>query len=534
MPRSLFGWIPVLWRISEDQVLSSAGLDAFVFLRFFKMAIKFLTVALFFALVVIKPVHDTFANEDDGKKPPSKNGTNTTLSQMDGLTYMLKDKPVRDPEGHYLWMYVVFSYFFTWAVLYLIISESKRVIQVRQDYLGSQSTITDRTIRLSGIPKDLQSESKIKEFIEQLEIGKVDSVTLVRDWTALDISMEDRDQILRKLERALVEHESHLREERSYERLPTSNMSTESDLEESHLLDGSVSQDDRRPTTRIWFGMFNLSYKHMDAIDYYQEKLRRIDERIDRLRGKEFSTKALAFVTMDSVASCQMAVQAVLDSSPLQLIAVPSPAPTDIDWSNTYLPHRAQLARSWAITILILLLTIFWSIILVPIAGLIDLNTIHKVFPRFAELLESHAFAKSLVQTQLPTLIVSLLNVLVPYFYSWLSYQQGIVSKADVELSVISKNFFFTFFNFFIVFTALGTASLSFERFGDESLRDTANQLAKSIEDLRQFYVNYIILQALGLFPLRLLEFGNVSMYPFGLMTAKTPRGMYPEYSRSS
>jgi hypothetical protein len=30
LPDSLFGWMPVLWRISEEQVLASAGLDAFV------------------------------------------------------------------------------------------------------------------------------------------------------------------------------------------------------------------------------------------------------------------------------------------------------------------------------------------------------------------------------------------------------------------------------------------------------------------------------------------------------------------------
>ena len=99
------------------------------------------------------------------------------------------------------------------------------------------------------------------------------------------------------------------------------------------------------------------------------------------------------------------------------------------------------------------------------------------------------------------------------------------ISLGDVELSVISKNFLFTYFNFFIVFTALGSASLSWGSFGEEPLRETANRLASSIQDLRQFYVNYIILQALALFPLRLLEFGSVSLYPIGLITSKTPRG---------
>ena len=30
LPTSLFGWIPSLWRITEQQVLTSAGLDAYV------------------------------------------------------------------------------------------------------------------------------------------------------------------------------------------------------------------------------------------------------------------------------------------------------------------------------------------------------------------------------------------------------------------------------------------------------------------------------------------------------------------------
>lgn len=103
---------------------------------------------------------------------------------------------------------------------------------------------------------------------------------------------------------------------------------------------------------------------------------------------------------------------------------------------------------------------------------------------------------------------------------------QGMISQGDIELSVISKNFFFVFFNFFIVFTALGTAALTPGDFGNQTPREIANNLAKNIQDLRNFYVNYIILQGLGLFPFRLLEFGSVFLYPIGLIGAKTPRGI--------
>jgi len=107
-----------------------------------------------------------------------------------------------------------------------------------------------------------------------------------------------------------------------------------------------------------------------------------------------------------------------------------------------------------------------------------------------------------------------------------LSNLQGTISQGEIELSVISKNFFFTYFNFFIIFTALGTVAMTPDDLGNVPLRKTALQLARSIQELRGFYVNYIILQGLGLFPFRLLEVGSVMLYPIGLIGAKTPRGM--------
>jgi calcium permeable stress-gated cation channel len=101
------------------------------------------------------------------------------------------------------------------------------------------------------------------------------------------------------------------------------------------------------------------------------------------------------------------------------------------------------------------------------------------------------------------------------------------ISQGEVELSVISKNFFFTFFNLFIIFTITGTAANYYSLLRD-TLKDTtkiAYLLATSLSGLAQFYVNLIVLQGIGLFPLRLLEFGNVALYPFGLIGAKTPRG---------
>ena len=57
LPKSLFGWIPVIYRISHEEVLASAGLDAYAFLTFFRYAIKYLSITLFFILTVILHVN---------------------------------------------------------------------------------------------------------------------------------------------------------------------------------------------------------------------------------------------------------------------------------------------------------------------------------------------------------------------------------------------------------------------------------------------------------------------------------------------
>ncbi|KAF2683494.1 DUF221-domain-containing protein [Lentithecium fluviatile CBS 122367] len=540
LPDGFLAWMLPLWRITDEQVLASAGLDAYVYLAFYKLAMRFLVVALFFALVVIKPVHDTHKEKpipDDDKKDRNRRGEASARWVTMATDY--------EYYSDYLWMYLVFAYLFTAWLLYLIVSMTRKIIEVRQQYLGSQTTITDRTIRLSGIPVDLRSEQKIKEFIEDLGIGEVESVTLCKNWKELDNRIAQREAVLRKLEEAWTVYLGNRRVERSLETLPLVQPRPpapeirEDDTEEgeaSQLLNDTDRDPDyiipyarQRPVAKLWFGRFKLRFKNVDAINYYEEKLRRLDSEIRTLRKRDFEPTPLAFVTMDSVASAQMAIQAVLDPSPLQLLANSSPAPSDVVWTNTYLPRGKRMLWAWSITVFIGVLSIFWTVLLVPIAGALNTCAIREVFPGLADALDFHKVLQSLVNTQLPTLAVTLLNVLVPFLYDWLANQQGMISQGDVELSVISKNFFFTFFNFFFVFTILGTASnltVMFDRFG-KSFADAstiANTLAKSLAKLLGFYTNYIILQGFGLFPLRLMEVGALSLYPINLMGAKTPR----------
>ncbi|KAI0021067.1 hypothetical protein F4780DRAFT_313771 [Xylariomycetidae sp. FL0641] len=552
LPDSFFGWIPHLYRVTEDQILASAGLDAFVFLSFFKMSMRLFATMLFFAATVLWPIHKTF----DQEWIPTSNSSvfigsaqhyPLQLSAGPVLTFKKKDdEGPEDKTWTYLGAYLVFTWFFSFLTLYFMNSETLKVIEVRQDYLGTQSTVTDRTFRLTGIPRDLRTEAKIKVFVENLEIGQVKSVTLCRDWKYIDDLIAQRRDTLRMLEEAWHAFISQKKAARVASAQQNGNADEDDDDDRSfeegddeihthartQLLAGnnlrSLVRGKERPKVKLRFGFLKARSKKTDAIDYYEERLRRFDEKIKAARKKEYTPTDTAFVTMDSIASCQMAIQATVDPRPGRLLSKPAPSPSDVIWRNTYKPLYRRKFQAWSITVFITILSIIWLIPVASLAQLLSICNIQRVAPGIADFLQHHTTIQALVRTGLPTLVVSLLNLTVPYVYDYLSNTQGSISQGEVELSTISKNFFFVFFNIFVVYAIAGSAALSdVWLIITHSLRDTneiAKKVAQSIQSLSNFYLNFIMLQCFGLLPFKLLQFGSVILYPIYRMGAKTPR----------
>jgi len=420
------------------------------------MAMKLFAVMFLTATVILVPINKRYSNIElfgGNKLEPHSRPSFLEQASMHEYDWSV-DMPVESlqntlrpkfPETSYLWAYLVFTYVFTGLTIYFMRSQTLKIIKVRQEYLGSQETITDRTIKLSGIPRDLRSEEILKETIEKLNLGNVESVTICRYWKTLDDMVAKRAYILRKLEEAWTVHFGR----RDAGILPQArslllNQSENGDIDsEGQRQDGSTALGPR-PTTRIWYGFMSLQSEKVDAIDHYQNQLRELDDAIIAARKKEYKPTAIAFVTMESIQRCQALVQMVIDGKAGQLLAKQAPAPSDVVWRNTYLSRSSRMFRSWSITSFIFVLSVFWLIPVLLLTSLIDLCTIRQVWPSLADLLERHDIIKSLVQTGLPTLVFSLLNVAVPFLYDYLANKQGMISQGDVELSVISKNFLFT------------------------------------------------------------------------------------------
>lgn len=571
LPNNLLGWMWSLYQISEEQILEHAGLDAFVFLGFFKMAIKLLSTCTLFGVFVISPIRWWFTgnyDQDDGDYVSKI--SNAIMVQSLRLTRRLvmdeetgmgmsfeKKKPKNDDEyNRFFWLYVIFTYLFTFIAMSYLMHQTLKVIRVRQYYLGSQNSITDRTILFSGISKDLRNEQALKTHVESLGIGTVQSVSLCYNWHQLDNLFDKRKEILTKLERAWSEYlgptwTEGLKGSDNPEDGPLS-LPLYTDRPENGLLRNTPSSigspigdssDDinflssrnrtaalqlgasmrlfKRPAERV--GLFGLFGPKIDIIDKYTYQLEVLDDQIRKIRAQNnFVPLETAFVTMNSVAAAQMTAQAVLDPRPNTLIARTAPAPHDVIWRNLYMSPSESLMRTYVVTLVVAVLSMAMVFsVSYYLARFLTLETIQKYWPQLAKLLEKSQWAVTFVTGILPPLLYTMFNAVLPYFYLYLSGLQGYVSSGEVELSAISKNFFYVFFYMFL-FTVAGTASNYWSY-----LKDTtkfAMTLARSLQDFSAFYIDLIILQGIGMYPFRLLQMGSILKWPWTAARCKSPR----------
>ena len=443
----------------------------------------------------------------------------------------------------YLWTYVVFTYIFTGLTAFFMIRQTVHVLRVRQKYLGQQNSITDRTIKLSGIPPELRTETALKDYIESLGIGMVRNLHLCKNWSDLDTLFDQRKQLILKLEHAWARYLGPTWKSKGTKKqlpstetsdsapAPVPSNSGDDNLNQLAEISAALQLDDTpheflKPFERL--GFLSLTGPKVDIIEYYTNELELLDARIELARQHDYPPTDTAFVTMDSVASAQMAAQAVLDPRPHRLLASPAPAPHDIIWRNLYKSKKETMMRAYSITIAIAVLTVIFVLPVSYLASFLNPKTIQKLWPALYNVIDWEGWSGTFITGILPPLIFTLLNFLFPYLYLYLAGKQGFISYGDVELSVISKNFFFVFFNMFLVFTVAGTVSDYWALLKDTT--KIAVNLAKSLTRLSLFYVDLIILQGVGMFPFRLLQVGSIFSLPFimwGTQSARDHRNLF-------
>lgn len=520
---TLFGWIPTLFRILEDDVLVTAGLDAVVFLSFFRFAIKTIACCLVLAYTVILPIRYHFTGRFDDEKPRDDHD---------------------DPETSYQrlqWLYTVFTYVITWLVIHMLFRLTLRIIDLRQCYLSTQDLVTDRTVKIQGIPPILREEKHLVKKIDQFGIGKVESILIVREWNDLNELFRLRRRILSRAEQYWIKYlnscgirtktdllHANLDAEQgetvvmSYRDLELS--SVHSSLRQLLILEQITELSEPREFSKrpmVKQGMFGGK---VDAINLSLEQLRTVDNEIKKARQVHYPASLTAFVTMDTVALAQLLAQAVVDPKANHFITLLAPAPHDILWNNLCMTRKEKNIRRLVVMLVGGFVLMVMLYLVVYLTKFLKLSLIEKVSPTLAEFLKAHPWAETMITRILPPYVFTIFNVALPYFFLWITEIQGYASHGDEELSAVSKIFFYNFVNLFLIFTLFGTVNLT-----DTGL--IAKTLAEKLQELLVFYIHLVILLGVAVFPFKLLLVGNLLQYSFGwLVRCKTPRDYLEMY----
>lgn len=537
LPNSLFGWIGVVMSINNDQLLQVIGLDSYVFLRFFRMGIKILTLLSLLGLFILSPLRYYLTGNFDNDE--------TIFSSL--LAIASGDHKGGESETEptsYLAATTLFTYIFTAIIYWCLFSETNHIIRTRQRFLGSQRSLTDRTIYLQGIPENLRNELTLKSHIEELSVGKVEKINFVHDYTPLTKLLNVRQSIVEKLEvlyskayglnmnffdattdhyvRLNVELIDRIPDDQDILYTPMTNTIPNEFFNDNqfHVFPVLTKDNPKRLGKLTFFG------PKIDLIDHFTRELIKIDDEIRDCKSREtFKVTSDAFVTMDSVTDAQMAAQAVFSPKVFELTTSLAPAPLDVIWENLCLNKSTVLIKRNVIEVIIIAFSILLIIPIRSITALLNVNSIRKMWKEFGDYLMKNSTASAIVTGLLPTYLFTIINVILPYVISFLSNLQGQKSKGDVELSVIKKNFLYIFFNLFLVFTLFGTLS-SYKALLSDTTK-IAPLLAKSIKSLSLFYIDLILLQGLTMFPFKLLQVGNLFLLFWNTLVKygnRTPR----------
>ena len=471
--------------------MEKQSLDAYLFLRFFKMIILICGVGVGLTWPILFPINITGGGKGE---------------QLDRLTI----GNVRDPNLYYAHM-VVAVVFLTF-VMFTITRETLYYINLRQAYLltpWNASRISSKTVLFTSIPERQLDEGYLRSVLESVK-----RVWIVQDHTAIKNAVDKRMSCARKLERAIVEAVVH-------------------HVKDHHSDYPNPDADDRmhgRPTVRTT----PLVGQEHDAISRYTAALVKADAKVEleRASAEQGNVKPAggAFVEFATISAAQYAVQSTAHQAPFVMIPRSwAVVPSAVVWENISIPAWETVLRGILGTSFIVALVIFWSI---PTSFIGILSNVSQL----ADDVKWLHWLKNLpdpvigaIEGLLPSLLLSTLVSYVPVICRYVAYLSGEVTKSHIELKTQEWYFIFQVIQVFLVTTfASGATAVIPDLINDP--KEAPVLLARKLPKASNFYLSYFIIYGFGQSTKNLLNWSGLFMDKFFSLFDKTPRDKYERY----
>ncbi|KND01591.1 uncharacterized protein SPPG_03389 [Spizellomyces punctatus DAOM BR117] len=290
----------------------------------------------------------------------------------------------------------------------------------------------------------------------------------------------------------------------------------------------------RRPTRRKMYVLGHKADAISTSLQTLQAVCRKHTTRRLRLYSSEKSYQGAAFVLFTDIFSPHVAALAHIHDRPgVMADRYACVNPDDVIWENLDVPYLQRRGRMLLATAVTLTVTVFWATITTFLSSLASLDKLIYYAPFLGFFNNFSPAVRGVIQGVVPTVAVSVVFQLIPIIMRRLSHFAGQPTYTQIERRLLVFYYIFLVFNILLVITISGslfTAVVNMIEYPSRIL----SILATSIPTVSNFFVNYIMLLALGGPSGELLQLATLILKPTMLrLFGVTPRGI-KEWSKTN
>jgi len=369
LPNGYFNWFKTFWKIPDVYALQHQSLDAYLYLRFLRMAMIICLVGCLITWPILFPINATGGGGQ---------------SQLDILSYANISNETQS-DRYYATVFVVWIYF--GFIMYLIMREIIFYINLRQAFLMSpfySNRISSRTVLFTSVPSPYLTEAKLRQVFGPT----VKQIWITGETKELEDLVKERDKVAMKLEKAEVKLIKLVNKERQ----TALKKGTASPEDASKILapgdaeSGSVAArwipNKKRPSHRL--GPLGLIGKKVDTINWCRQELARLIPETEAAQAKyragNYKKIPSVFIEFRTQADAEGAAQILAHHQGLHMtpkyIGV---RPNEIVWRSLAIPWWQRVIRQYLVYAFIAVMILFWAIPVGVVGAISNINALMEI-----------------------------------------------------------------------------------------------------------------------------------------------------------
>ncbi|XP_052722787.1 CSC1-like protein HYP1 isoform X4 [Vigna angularis] len=437
------GWVKQAWEPSEDDFLSSSGLDAFVFMRIFIFSLKVFAVGGVIGMFVLLPINYAGSQLSDDSDFQHKSLDSFSISNVNN-------------GSNRLWVHFSAAYVFTGIVCYLLYCEYLYISSKRIAYFYSSKPQPQQfTLLVRGIPIPPGStcHDTVERFFLEYHPSTYLSHSVIRRNNKLQSLVNDADKLYKKL----------------------TNLKQKNDAPKRHRRDGCLG----------------ICGRKVDIVDHYERRLGDIEDNVrleqSSLEAKEVQAAFVSFKTRFGAAIASHIQESV---NPTEWVTEKAPEPHDVYWPFFTVSFLKRWIGKVVVFVACTSITVLFFIPVAIVQGLTHLDQLETWFPFLKGILRLSVVSQ-VITGYLPSLILQLFLSFVPPIMIMLSSMQGYISWSQIQKSACTKVLWFTIWNIFFANVLSGSALYRVNVFLEP--KEIPRILAEAVPSQASFFIAYVV-----------------------------------------